>query len=76
MSREGFLWPSSPVCSLCPSCPALALPPPKKLHLCKKTLGMLQKKERKKKKENISMASDQKGVSKVAINPNQVVWHT
>lgn len=34
-------------------------------------------KERKeKKKENISMASDQKGVSKVAINPNQVVWHT
>lgn len=51
MSREGFLWPSSPVCSLCPSCPALALPPPKKLHLCKKTLGMLQKKERKKKRK-------------------------
>ena len=66
------LWPSSPACSLCPSCPACLLQ--RSFTSARKPLSMPQKK--RKKQCAWLLASDQRGVSKVAINQNQAVRHT
>lgn len=68
------LWPSSPVCSLCPSSPACLLQR-SFTHLCKKNTRHACPK-RKNNVHGWLLASDRKGVSKVAINQDQAVWHS